>query len=79
MRFQLYLQVVKLYLHSIFLANCVNTILIKQDYKIHVRYITGSTNLMYTCINGERLSNMQYIYMYIIFYVITSFNFLSLL
>ena len=40
MCFQLYLQIVKISLHSIF-ATSVNTILIKQDYKLHARYIIG--------------------------------------
>ena len=41
MSFQLYLKVVKVYLHSIFLTT-VNTILAKQDDKIQVCYIIGS-------------------------------------
>ena len=41
MSFQLYLKVVKVYLHSIFLTS-VNIILGKQDDKIQVCYVIGS-------------------------------------
>ena len=58
MCFQLYLhmQVVKISLHSIF-ATSVNTIHIKQDYKIHARYIIGCF-IVWNCYYNVQGSNI---------------------